>query len=130
MPEATQRLDRWLWAARFFKTRQLASEAVKGGKVHVNGARAKPSKAIGPGDRLRITRGPYTYTVHIDALSPRRVSAKQAQALYTESEQSTEARERLAVQLKSAAAQIAYDPHRPPARTQRRLREIKRGTDQ
>ncbi|MDH3637501.1 MAG: RNA-binding S4 domain-containing protein [Gammaproteobacteria bacterium] len=129
MKETTQRLDRWLWAARFFKTRQLASEAVKGGKVHVNGTRTKPSKAIKSGDQLNITRGPYTLDVCVDKLSERRLAAKPAQALYTESEQSIESRERLAVQLKSVASQISYERGRPPGRIQRRMREFKRGND-
>jgi len=126
MSEATQRLDRWLWAARFFKTRQLATAAVRGGKVHVNGVRAKPAKGIKAGDHLHITRGPYAFSVHVDGLCEQRVSAKRAQALYTESEQSIADRARMGVQLRSAAAQIMYEPRRPPARTQRRLRAIKR----
>ncbi len=130
MTAATQRLDRWLWAARFFKTRQLASAAVKGGKVHVNGVRSKPARAIKPGDQVHVTRGPYTFCVRVNELCERRLSAPRAQELYTESEQSVAERQRLAIQLKSAAAQIVYQPRRPPGRAQRRLRAIKRGSDQ
>ncbi len=128
MSDSAQRLDRWLWAARFFKTRQLANEAVRGGKVRTNGVRSKPAKVIKPGDRLTITRGAYTFEVRVDGLSERRVSAPQARALYTESDASKDHRARLALQLKSAATQIDYEHRRPTARVQRRLREFKRRT--
>jgi ribosome-associated heat shock protein Hsp15 len=76
------RLDKWLWAARFFKTRSLATDAVTGGKVEVNGDHAKPAKAIKPGDEVRLRLGPYEHVLIVRALADRRGSATIAQALY------------------------------------------------
>lgn len=87
------RVDKWLWAARFFKTRSLAAEAVSGGKVHLNGQRIKPAKDINPGDELRITRGNEELTVVVRALSHQRGPAKIAATLYEETEASRAARE-------------------------------------
>lgn len=89
------RLDKWLWAARFFKTRALAAEAVDGGKVEVNGERAKRSKAIRPGDRLTLRLGPYEHEIVIRALSNYRGPAAEAQQLYEETTASLEQRQRL-----------------------------------
>ena len=80
LPDAEKvRLDRWLWAARVFKTRALAGEAIDGGKVHLNGRRAKRAKAIKPGDQLRIRKGPYEYILIVRALSVRRGPASEAE---------------------------------------------------
>src|SRR5438132_13540771 len=78
------RLDTWLWAARFFKTRALAAQAVDGGKVELNGARAKRAKPVQPGDRLRVRRGPFEYHVTVRGLSARRGPAAVAAALSEE----------------------------------------------
>ncbi len=78
------RLDKWLWAARFFKTRSLAAQAIKGGKVHVNGSRVKASKEVAPGMTLEITSGECSRTVIVIAVSDKRGSASVAQALYQE----------------------------------------------
>ncbi len=78
----TVRIDKWLWAARFFKTRSLARAAVQGGKVRLNDARAKPAKALELGDELRIQRGEETWVVHVRDLSDRRAPASPAQTLY------------------------------------------------
>lgn len=121
-----QRLDKWLWAARFFKTRQLAAQAVRGGKVHVNGARCKPAKEITAGDELSISRGPYVFEIRVEGLAAQRQSAKQAQELYTEFEESLAQRQRLALQLKSLASQILYDRRRPAGRNRRQMRSLKR----
>lgn len=120
------RLDRWLWAARFFKTRHLASEAVKGGKVRVNGSRAKPAKTVAIGDELEIRRGAYTWAVRIDALSDRRGPATQAARLYTEHEASAVERERIAGERRTLAAQIIYDREQPSSRDRRAMRTRKR----
>ncbi len=120
------RLDRWLWAARFFKTRQLASEAVKGGKVYVNGSRAKPAKTVAAGDELEIRRGAYIWVVRIDALSERRGPATQAAGLYTEHEASARERERVAGERRTLAAQIIYDRAQPSSRDRRAMRDRKR----
>jgi ribosome-associated heat shock protein Hsp15 len=120
------RLDRWLWAARFFKTRQLASEAVKGGKVRVNGSRAKPARMVAVGDELEIRRGAYTWAVRVDALSGRRGPASQAAGLYTEHEASAAERARIAGERRTLAAQIIYDREQPSPRDRRAMRQRKR----
>lgn len=120
------RLDRWLWAARFFKTRQLATEAVKGGKVRVNGNRAKPAKTVAIGDELEIRRGAYTWAVRIDALSERRGPAAQAAGLYTEHRTSAIERARIAGERRTLAAQIIYDREPPSPRHRRAMRKRKR----
>ncbi|HEY6522571.1 MAG TPA: RNA-binding S4 domain-containing protein [Solirubrobacteraceae bacterium] len=88
------RIDRWLWTARLFKTRGLAAEAVKGGRVHVNGVAAKPSREVGPGDQLEITIGPMRRTVIVRGMAERRVSAAEAAPLYDETPESVAERER------------------------------------
>jgi len=87
------RLDKWLWAARFFKTRGLATDAATGGKVQVNGGRAKPARPIRIGDEVIVRRGPSTLTVTVRALSDRRGPASEAVLLYEETESSRAARE-------------------------------------
>ncbi len=90
------RVDKWLWTARLFKTRGLAAEAVKGGRVHVDGAAVKPSREVVPGDELRITVGAVRRTVIVRGAAERRVSAAQAAALYEETETSVAERARQA----------------------------------
>jgi ribosome-associated heat shock protein Hsp15 len=82
MDDASIRLDRWLWAARFYKTRSLAHTACEGGKVHVNDQAAKPSRAVRPGDRLRITLGEWRRELIVRGLGERRGPASEARALY------------------------------------------------
>ena len=101
------RLDKWLWAARFFKTRSLAIEAVSGGKVHLNGARTKPDREIDIGDKLTIRRGPYEWTVVVRALSLRRGPASAATLLYDETEESKRNRA-------EAVSEIRVQEWRPP----------------
>src|ERR1700761_3192673 len=88
------RIDKWLWTSRLFKTRGLAAEAVKGGRVHVNGVAAKPSREVAPGDELQITVGQLRRTVIVRGAAERRVSAPDAAALYDETEESIAERER------------------------------------
>ena len=88
------RVDKWLWTARVFKTRALAAEAVKGGRVHVNGVAAKPSREVGPGDELQVTIGPTRRTLIVRGAAERRVSAPEAAKLYEETADSLAARER------------------------------------
>ena len=90
------RVDRWLWTARFFKTRSLATEAVTGRRVHVNGMAVKPSREVSPGDRLEISMGPARRTVLVRGAAERRVSAALATTLYEETEESITERERQA----------------------------------
>lgn len=87
------RIDKWLWAARFFKTRALAADAVDGGKVLLNGARVKPAKALKPGDELVVRTPAFEYTLHVAELSGRRGSASVAARLYRETEESQRKRE-------------------------------------
>jgi len=117
------RLDRWLWAARFFKTRALAAAAVAGGKVQVNGTRAKPAKQLQVGDGVRVRVGPYEWLVNVRALSERRGPPKVAQTLYDESPEGRVARERLAELHKIAPAPTYQGKGRP---TKKERREIER----
>ena len=94
------RVDKWLWAARFFKTRSLASEAAETGKVMVNGERAKPAKMLKPGDTLHLRKPPYEYSLSVKALSDRRGPAKEAQLLYEEGADSIAARVKLSSELR------------------------------
>ena len=93
-PPFTLRIDRWLWAARFFKTRSSAAAAVSGGKVHLNGQRTKPAKAVREGDRLDIRRGDIRWEVAVLATAQRRGPASEASQLYEELPESVERRER------------------------------------
>jgi ribosome-associated heat shock protein Hsp15 len=113
------RLDRWLWAARFFKTRALAAAAVAGGKVQVNGTRAKPAKQLQAGDAVRVRIGPYEWLVTVRALSERRGPPAAAKVLYEESLEGRAARERLAEQHKMAPAP-AYEGKGRPTKKERR----------
>lgn len=94
------RIDKWLWAARFFKTRSLAAEAVGGGKVEVNGAQTKPGRTLRAGDRLSIRRGPYQWSVIVKVVAKQRGPAPRAQLLYEETEESKRTREEISMQLK------------------------------
>jgi ribosome-associated heat shock protein Hsp15 len=94
MTDHKVRLDKWLWAARFFKTRSAATDAVHGGKVEVNGEGAKPARPVQPGDTIRIRLGPYEQVVVVTGLAERRGSAEVAAGLYQETEASRVARER------------------------------------
>lgn len=120
-----QRLDKWLWVARFFKSRSLATEAVQGGKVYCNSERSKPGKAIKPGDKLRIRKGIYEYDIVIDELSPRRLSAPEAQKLYTETQASEQARELKQQQYRAERLSMPVAERRPNKRDRRKLLAIK-----
>ncbi len=120
------RVDKWLWAARFFKTRSLASKAVKGGHIHVNGVRVKPSRTIMAGERLKIQRGPEELTVDVLALSSRRGPAKIAQTLYLETENSRVRREAAREQRRLIRAPAAKPHRRPDKRERRKIRQFLR----
>lgn len=122
MPEsdAKIRIDKWLWAARFYKTRSLATEAVHGGKVELNGERAKPAKTVGTGDEIRVRLGPYEHRVIVRALSGRRGSARDAQTLYEETPESRAEREKLAEQLRMAPAAFTWEDKGRPTKKDRR----------
>lgn len=118
------RLDKWLWAARFFRTRAKAKEAIEGGKVHVGGARGKPSREIQVGEELKIRQGWDEKVVVIKALSDQRRGAPEAQALYDETPESIERREREAAQRRAAGSQVRTEG-RPSKRDRRQIHEFR-----
>ena len=119
--EESIRIDKWLWAARFFKTRSLAAEAVNGGKVAINGERAKPSRIVRVGDRLNIRRELYDWTVIVKDVSRSRGAALQAQEIYEESEQSVAKRASTAARLKIERAPDFDSPGRPSKKDRRAI---------
>ena len=114
-------MDKWLWAARLIKTRALAVEAVKGGRVQVNGQRTKPSKEVGPGDRVEVTIGQRRLTVVVRGTAERRGPAKEAALLYEETEESREARERATAEAWLSAPPWPRGGGRPTKRDRRKL---------
>lgn len=92
----SMRLDKWLWAARFFKTRKLAVEAITGGKVHLNGKRAKPGREIRPGSKLEIHKGSFEWDITVQIIPKQRRPASESIHFYTETEESSKRRELLA----------------------------------
>lgn len=118
---SAMRLDKWLWAARFFKTRSLATEAIDHGRVRLNGARVKPAREVKPGDHLAIEVGDAPWVVVVAGLSMRRGPAPEARQLYSETEASRAARERAAEQRKLAAHPAALVKGRPTKRDRRRI---------
>jgi ribosome-associated heat shock protein Hsp15 len=125
--EMTVRLDKWLWAARFFKTRSSATEAVLGGKVEVNDASAKPARALRIGDIVTIRLAPYRWEVTVTGLAERRGTATQAAALYAETQASQEDRARLAEQLRLAPG-LEFSAGRPSKKDRRNWTKL-RGRD-
>jgi len=126
MKSESVRVDKWLWAARFFKSRPIAVTAIESGKVTVNGDRVKPSRDVRPGDAVRVRLGPYEHTVVVRAVSERRGPATQAALLYEETAESRAAREKLHWQLKHAAPVIVPGDGRPTKRDRRQLDKFKR----
>lgn len=123
--QAKTRLDKWLWAARFYKTRQLAAEAINGGHVRLNGQRIKPSRVVQLADELSIHKTPFTFEITVEDLSVRRGPAKVAQLLYREKDESIQKRETLAEQRKLNAAQFPHAERRPDKRNRRRIIRFK-----
>ena len=119
-PRDSVRLDLWLWAARFYKTRSLAKHAIETGKVEVDGQRAKPSRVVRVGDAMRVTRGEETFEVEVRGLSDTRGPASAAQALYAESEASRARRE--AERATRAAERAGY--HAPETKPDKRARRL------
>jgi ribosome-associated heat shock protein Hsp15 len=120
------RLDKWLWAARFFKTRALAAQAIDGGKVHLNGERVKRSKAIKLGDEVRVRIGPYEHRVTVTSVSDRRGPATVAATLYEEFAESRAAREALIEQRRMEVAAGGADSGRPGKRDRRQIEHMRR----
>jgi ribosome-associated heat shock protein Hsp15 len=119
--EISQRLDKWLWAARFYKTRSLAVEAINGGKVHLNNNRVKPSRMINPDDILTISKPPYEHVITVLGLSKQRRPAPEAQQLYVESEASIAKREKLHEEIKNQPLGFRHDKGRPNKRDRRHI---------
>ena len=124
MNDEKVRIDKWLWAARFFKTRALASDAVNGGKVHLDGQRIKASRAVKSGDSYEIQRGFEKLVVIVDAVASRRGSATIAQTLYHETEQSRQRRKEENEKRKLANMQRPHIDHRPSKKERRKLRDL------
>jgi ribosome-associated heat shock protein Hsp15 len=124
--EIKVRLDKWLWAARFYKTRSLAAEAIEKGKVEVNGERAKRAKLLQAGDSLTIRLGPYQHLVTVRAVSERRGPASFAATLYEESAEGRKAREAMQVQVKAAQSVPGYDRGRPTKKDRRDIERMRR----
>ncbi len=120
------RIDKWLWAARFYKTRSLAAEAIAGGKADVNEERVKRARLVQVGDVVRVRHGPYEHVVVVRRVSARRGPAAEAATMYEESAESRAARERLAAQHRLASAGVTYDRGRP---TKKDRRDIQRWRD-
>ncbi|MBS0214570.1 MAG: RNA-binding protein [Proteobacteria bacterium] len=118
------RLDIWLWAARFFRTRSLAKQAIEVGRVEVDGQRAKPSRVVRTGERLQVTRGEEVFAVTVQGLSEQRGPASVAQALYAEDPESIAARKE--ARATAAAARAGYSPPegRPDKRARRLIRAL------
>ncbi len=121
------RIDKWLWAARFYKTRAMAAAAVSGGKIDLNGGHTKSAKAMKAGDRMALRIGAYEWDITIVALSDRRGPATEAQKLYTETQQSQEARREKAAQLKAERQSAPiYARGRPTKKERRHIHKFTR----
>ncbi len=126
----TMRLDKWLWCARFYKTRRLATDAIKSGKVKSNGDKIKPSHVVKPGDLYTIRRGPYIYEITVLRLATHRRPASEAMLLYEENQDSKSQREQLAEQLKAQNAMLPHSQGRPTKRERRRIIRFTRKTSE
>ncbi|MGZ8253760.1 MAG: RNA-binding S4 domain-containing protein [Burkholderiaceae bacterium] len=121
---AKLRIDKWLWAARFYKTRSLAATAVEAGQVRVNGEPVKPSRAVHAGERINVRKAGFQWEVEVNGVNERRGSATDAARLYTESEASRQAREEELARRKAAAATDPRFDGRPTKRDRRKLEDF------
>jgi ribosome-associated heat shock protein Hsp15 len=119
------RLDKWLWAARFYKTRSLAADAIASGKIEVNGERAKRAKLVQAADKIRIRIGPYEHVVTVKDVSERRGPAPVAVKLYEEDAESKKQREVMAAHMKAMNANTGYESGRPTKKDRREIERIK-----
>ena len=124
IPAASVRLDLWLWAARFFKTRSLARQAIDTGKVDVAGQRAKAARPLRVGDAVRVTRGDEVFEVEVLALNEKRGSASVAQTLYRESDASRAQREQLRALRMAERTGYRAPEHKPDKRARRLIRAL------
>lgn len=129
-PSEAVRLDKWLWAARFFKTRSMAAQAINGGKVHVNGNRAKAARSVSIGDTMRINIGSNEFNITVVALAKFRRPAKEARQLYFESDESIQARVEQQELRRMAGAGYAGPAKKPSKRDRRKIRSFTRKDDQ
>lgn len=120
------RIDKWLWAARFFKTRSMAARAVTGGHVHINGSRVKAARPVQAGDRLHIRRGEQEFTIIVQAISGKRGPASIAATLYEETGESIAAREAAREERRLIHAAAARPERRPDKRDRRKIRKFLR----
>ena len=127
--ERQVRIDKWLWAARFFKTRGQARAAITGGKVHLNGARVKPGRVLKPGDCLRVQRGPEEFALTVVEITDRRGPPAEARKLWSEDEDSRLRREAQAEQRALQRAARAGRERRPDKRERRRIIQFRKGDD-
>jgi ribosome-associated heat shock protein Hsp15 len=119
------RLDKWLWAARFYKTRALAVDAIDSGKIEVNGERSKRAKLVQAGDKIRIRIGPYEHIVAVKGVSDRRGPAPIAAKLYEEDAESKKQREVMAAHVKAMNANTGYESGRPTKKDRRDIEKIR-----
>ena len=129
-PAQEVRLDKWLWAARFYKTRALAREMIEGGKVHYNGQRSKPGKTVELNATLTLRQGNDERTVVVKAITEQRRPASEAVALYEETAESIEKREKMAVARKMNALTMPHPERRPDKKERRDLMKFKYGDDE
>ena len=120
------RLDKWLWAARFYKTRALAVAAIETGKIEVNGERSKRSKLVQTGDRIRVQLGPYEHFITVKGVSEKRGSASIAAELYEEGAESKKARETMAAHVRAMRASTGYESGRPTKKDRREIERLRR----
>ena len=120
-------MDKWLWTARFYKTRRLAVEAIKNGNIYVNDERSKPARMVKQEDLISISRTPHKVDVQVTALAEKRGPASFAQTLYQETIDSVARGQKLSLQLKTAAQQVRFDQKKPDQRNRELSRKAKRG---
>jgi ribosome-associated heat shock protein Hsp15 len=126
-PLEKQRLDKWLWAARFFKTRRLASDAISGGKVHLNGQRTKPAKEVKVEDQLSISKDSYSWNIEVCSLNNQRRPASEACLMYAESAESIEARAKESQKRRDQRLfSPTIDEGRPSKKQRRQIHHFKR----
>ncbi|MGB5607151.1 MAG: S4 domain-containing protein [Gammaproteobacteria bacterium] len=121
----TMRADKWLWAARFYKTRALALQAINGGKVHVNGERIKPARRLSVGEGMTITKGPYRFAITVEKLNTQRRPAAEASEMYSESQASVNERRALYAERKLQGHGARNRERRPDKRTRGKIRQMK-----
>jgi ribosome-associated heat shock protein Hsp15 len=123
-PQDRVRFDRWLWAARFFKSRTLATQAIAGGKARLGGRRVKPGAMVAAGDTIQVRKGPYELELVVRAVAEKRGPAKEAARLYEETEAGRASREAMALALKSQPVVVFEGKGRPTKRDRRRIEQL------